>query len=449
MDNNNINNKYRIEKTELGHGNFSRVYSGVDLDTGQKFAIKKISLQQRKVILEKIYDEINIMKSLDHPNIVKYYDVYKDEDYMYIVMEYCNAGTLNDIIKYNANHLGKSKILEVEKNTKYYLNQLKDALNYIRQKGIIHRDIKPMNVLLTKKDLSESIDNSGLNFFFEFNDINNDSENKFHYSNKLTVKLADFGLARSYVDGEIDLMSTICGSPLYMAPELLTNKNYNSKADLWSYGVMMYEMLYGTVPLTGNNFEQLKTNVKHKSIAFPSYGLSTECVDLLKNLLKKDFNLRIEWHYFFNHSWFRTIEKSITESIELSTNSITTSISTPKTSLFSSGSFNQLNSPNKLSNSNLTKMNISDINLNKFGIFNPKKQMDYPCSYPPQDYSNQSTPKAIPTKNSNTSSNRFISTSAPQKVHLDTSKFHKLSYGSFIQFNKKSQLEKKPPMSND
>lgn len=320
-----IGNKYRLTDKKIGSGGFSEVFLGyyfatgketetiTDLsEKGEKIAIKKISLLQEnlqeKDALGKIQMEVETMQKLDHPNIVQYYDLVKTEFEWYIIMEYCNCGTFDDVIKYNE-RMSKERSLHFnrELNTYYYLNQLKEALNYIRRLGYIHRDIKPMNVLIVGTDLEDQ----PIDKIFATID--------YYFDKKLTVKLADFGLAKNYDENNETLMNTICGSPLYMAPELILNKEYNATADLWSFGIIMYQMLFGVHPQNATSYQQLIRNLKFKSIDF-HYGknYTLQCYDLLTKLLTKDPKKRINWFDFFNHSWFRYW----TENIDTDTTSL-------------------------------------------------------------------------------------------------------------------------------
>jgi serine/threonine protein kinase len=308
-----INEKYKIENTILGSGGFSQVFLGTDITTNQPVAIKKVILSQKSlkndIGLKNLKSEIELMRTFDHPNIVKYYDLVKTSNIWYIIMEYCNMGTVQDVINFNES-MSKKKSLNFnrEANTYYYLNQLKSALDYLRKVECIHRDIKPMNILLTRQDIDLSLTDSGTIFKSDeqlansFDKSNLDQE---IHKEKIIVKLADFGLARSYIDSEELLMKTICGSPLYMAPEVILVKEYDSKADLWSFGIIMYELLFGTHPQSASSMSQLINNLKSQNIDFQLHkNFTPECFDLLKKLLNKNPEQRISWSEFLNHKWF-------------------------------------------------------------------------------------------------------------------------------------------------
>ena len=283
--------EYIIENIKLGSGSFSEVYLGKHKITNNKVAIKIIYLDKKnniikkEKIMNKMEQEITIMKQLNHHNIVKYYDNVKSNNVWYIIMEYCNAGTLDNVIKYNDSESKKSKSFNREANTYYYMNQLKNALDYVIRMGYIHRDIKPMNILLT---------NDG-----------NDNIINYNYDGNIILKLADFGLAKEYNDNECIMMNTICGSPLYMAPELLINNSYTSRADLWSYGVILYQLLFGTLPMNAKTVLQLQKNMINDDINFHlNKNFTLECFDLLIKLLTKNHVDRINWENFINHKWF-------------------------------------------------------------------------------------------------------------------------------------------------
>ena len=205
--------------------------------------------------------EIEVMKTLNHPNILKLYDVIHDpnENVIYLILEYCKKG---DFYKF----LNKRALKE--KHAKRYMVQLANGLQHLINNNIIHRDLKPQNILLSDND---------------------------------EIKLTDFGFARYY---EIDTMvDTLCGSPLYMAPEIMKHKRYTINADLWSVGVIMYEMLVGKVPYSASTHIELLNKIENKELVIPEF-LSNNCKDLLKKLLDKNPDKRITWDDFFSHVWF-------------------------------------------------------------------------------------------------------------------------------------------------
>lgn len=265
--------KYKFNATPIGKGSFAFVFTGQDSD-GSTYAIKQIDLKKLDCLrLDKFSLELEISKKLDHINIVKCYDTFKTSDHWYIVSEYCDGGTLYDAYS----KLSKLSNFDREILVKTYLSQLKDALFYLKQHHIIHRDLKPQNILISIK--------------------NNDE----------IIKLADFGLAKYFNKQQIesqDLNSTICGSPIYMAPEMLTKCKYNIKADLWSFGIIMYEMLVGSNPYNfPQNVSELRQLMLERPIVFPNF-FSKNCIDLLKKLLTFEASDRIGWDDFFVHHWF-------------------------------------------------------------------------------------------------------------------------------------------------
>lgn len=274
--------KYKLEKEPIGKGSFSIVYHATDSQMNE-YAIKKINLGKLDSgRLGKFMQELDISVQMDHENIVKCNEVFKTERYWYIVTEYCNYGTFTDLIL----ALSVTEPTQRENLCHYYLNQLKNALHYLNANGIIHRDLKPQNILLTK------------------------DKNK---NNEVIVKLADFGFSR-YFNQQIntksdcdDMDATICGTPMYMAPELLINGKYNKKADLWSFGVVMYELLYGKNPFNfPKNITHLTTLIKQQQITYTN-DFSSKCNDLIKTLLNISPENRITWEAFFNHEWFKHV----------------------------------------------------------------------------------------------------------------------------------------------
>ncbi len=276
---------YYVYKKKIGIGSFATIYKGIEKDLGLEVAIKRIHVKDAsdiKKISSRISKEINIMKELKHPNIVRMYDVIYEYDYdnVNIIMEYAPFGNLADLRKKKENGI----IGEIY--SKFYLRQIGNGLKYLLSKNIIHRDLKPHNILVFDNNI---------------------------------LKIADFGFARNF--NEDQLFTTFCGSPLYMAPEIIipmVNKNknknenentYNIKADLWSIGVILYEMLTGNYPIMSKSLYHLPQQIKEFELKIPiNIILTTNCRDILFNLLIKDPNKRIEWNAFFKHKWFETDE---------------------------------------------------------------------------------------------------------------------------------------------
>ena len=268
--------KYTYKKKPIGAGSFAKVYLAKNSE-GNYRALKSIDLSiisdEKKL---RVVRELEISKEMNHPNVVQCFEVIKTDKQWFIVCEYCNAGTFSEIIKQFKNLDNDMR----EAYGHYYLTQLKDALQYLHNKNIIHRDLKPANILVTRKKSAKY-------------SINNE-----------VVKLADFGLAR-YFEQETDTMNaTICGTPIYMSPELVLHNKYNIKADLWSFGVIMYEMMYATNPY---NYPKttyvLIDKMKNAKIPFKN-TLTPQCIDLLQKLLQVDHKKRISWEDFFVHDWF-------------------------------------------------------------------------------------------------------------------------------------------------
>lgn len=183
-------------------------------------------------------------------------------------MEYCENGELINILG--------SPIEETM--ARYYFKQLYEGLIYLNNNKIIHRDIKPKNLLLK--------------------------------SNSKEIKIADFGLAKIY--SGLTRINTVCGSPLYMAPEILGEKSYSHTADIWSLGLILYELIYGYNPYKKcNDMDELKDEMLKKEIKYPKIKISNECEDILKKLLDKNESTRIKLHEINNHPWMMSVKNNI------------------------------------------------------------------------------------------------------------------------------------------
>ena len=257
---------YIFTRKRIGKGAFSAVYKGKHKDTGKYYAIKEISFENLEKIRDSIKREFTLMKNLNHKNIIKLHEVFFDNDErnIYLVIDYFPKGDFAKFLN------GKSL---KEKYAKKYMRQLVDGLKYLYNKQILHRDLKPQNILVSEEG---------------------------------NLVITDFGFAR-YTDNE-HMLNTLCGSPMYMAPEIMLKKRYNNKSDLWSVGVIFYELVFGTTPYKAKNMIDLMTGIKRKAVSLPKNNLSRECRDLLLNLLRRDPNRRISWEELFNHDWFNSDE---------------------------------------------------------------------------------------------------------------------------------------------
>uniref|UniRef100_A0A8P4K893 MAP/microtubule affinity-regulating kinase 3 n=1 Tax=Dicentrarchus labrax TaxID=13489 RepID=A0A8P4K893_DICLA len=233
---------YRLLKT-IGKGNFAKVKLARHTLTGREVAIKIIDKTQlNPTSLQKLFREVSVMKILNHPNIVKLFEVIETEKTLYLVMEYASGG---EVFDYLVAH-GRMK----EKEARAKFRQIVSAVEYCHQKRIVHRDLKAENLLLDA-------------------DMN--------------IKIADFGFSNEFTLG--NKLDTFCGSPPYAAPELFQGKKYDGpEVDVWSLGVILYTLVSGSLPFDGQNLKELRERVLRGKYRIPFY-MSTDCENLLKKLL--------------------------------------------------------------------------------------------------------------------------------------------------------------------
>lgn len=234
-------------KSLAGRGAFAQCYLAT-IENNEEYVIKIVKLSEMKntKLREKLETEISIQQSLDHPNIVKMYRSFRDEEYLYMVLEYCQNGGLDAMLK-------KSKVFS-EQQARRFILQILDAVEYLHEvKQVVHRDLKLGNLFL---------------------DVNN------------SIKLGDFGLAAVIKDGQ--KKRTICGTPNYIAPEVLFDKanGHSFEADVWSIGVIMYTMLVGVPPFQKNDVKEIYKMIETNTYIFPAdVKLSTEIVQLISSIL--------------------------------------------------------------------------------------------------------------------------------------------------------------------
>ena len=233
-------------------------------------AIKVLDKVKLRSNITCIMEEVAILHSLDHPNIVKYYETYNDSKYIYLVMEYITGMPLFDKITQQENQTFTEEIAA------HYMKSLFQAINHCHAQHIVHRDIKPDNIMIT---------------------------------NDNTVRLIDFGLSKASKKKQL---TTMAGTPYYMAPEVLEGA-YTNKADLWSLGVLLYTLVSGYLPFQGANQHEVFKKIKAADFHFNHTefnSVSDECKDLIKKLLVTNQKKRISGVDALKHPWFKMSHSS-------------------------------------------------------------------------------------------------------------------------------------------
>ena len=266
-----FNSHYKII-SYLGQGSFGKVFKAREISTGRVIAVKKMCIDDSKSKYNKTIKEINLLKNLDHPNIVKYYDYFQEENYIYLMMEYLDGCTLKQYIQNNQNI--------TEDDARIIIKQLLTALSYLHYTcDICHRDIKPENIMFKEKD-----------------SINN-------------LKLLDFGLSLDSFESKKYLEN--CGTLVYMAPELIKNIKYTKQIDVWSVGIILYMLLMkGKNPFynKGDAREKIINNIMNNNVAFTGENKSINPISkmgkhLINKLLKKNPLYRYSIKTALEHPW--------------------------------------------------------------------------------------------------------------------------------------------------
>ena len=276
--------KYKVI-SRLGDGSYGTVYLAMNLFTRTNVAMKKINKVKENEIDEmEIKNEIDILKKLDHPNIVKILEFYSTEKAYYIITDYCSCGELYNQIKHQY----------TENQLAVLFYQLFSGLCYLHANNIVHRDLKLENILISE--------------------IERDKETN---KNLFWIKIIDFGTAKIFEKNKSE--KAVVGSSYYIAPEVL-QKHYNEKCDTWSAGVILYMLIVGRAPFDGKDDDEIIENIskgefnsKHRKLV----SASNEVQDLVKKLLEVDPVRRLSAAQALKHPWFTKFKaKSLYNNIE-------------------------------------------------------------------------------------------------------------------------------------
>lgn len=268
-----IVDNYILERV-IGKGQYGEVFKGYKKDTNEDVAIKAVNRKNLKgKFYELLENEIKVLRICNNVNIIKLYDIKKTSNNIYLMIEYCNEGDLMQYLK------KRGKLTEEE--TIEFFVQILNAFKTLVKNKIMHRDFKLANIL-------------------KHNGI---------------IKIADFGFAKILSDDA--LATTMLGSPLNMAPEILGGEEYNSKADIWSIGTCIYELLFGKPPYTAKNIVELLQKIQKTPFALPPNAkISPVLEDALRRMLVFNPEGRIDWDELFSHRITKVTEEKIMLDLE-------------------------------------------------------------------------------------------------------------------------------------
>ncbi|KAF3957686.1 hypothetical protein CMV_017326 [Castanea mollissima] len=270
-----LDNKYMLGD-EIGKGAYGRVYKGLDLENGDFVAIKQVSLENiAQEDLNIIMQEIDLLKNLNHKNIVKYLGSLKTKTHLHIILEYVENGSLANIIKPNKFGPFPESLVAV------YIAQVLEGLVYLHEQGVIHRDIKGANILTTKEGL---------------------------------VKLADFGVATKLTEADVNTHSVV-GTPYWMAPEVIEMSGVCAASDIWSVGCTVIELLTCVPPYYDlQPMPALFRIVQDENPPIPD-SLSPDITDFLRQCFKKDARQRPDAKTLLSHPWIQNSRRALQSSL--------------------------------------------------------------------------------------------------------------------------------------
>mmetsp|Transcript_19590 Transcript_19590/g.36688 ORF Transcript_19590/g.36688 Transcript_19590/m.36688 type:complete len:498 (+) Transcript_19590:98-1591(+) len=270
-----IDDYYDMDRKLLGEGSYGQVVKAKDKNTNVQRAIKAIDTSKISDA-KRFEDEVAIQQMLDHPNIVKLFEVFKDAKRVYLVMELCTGGELFDRILEEAERKGEGSAFD-ERGAANYMQQILGAMRYLHDNCFVHRDIKPENFLLQNR------------------------------TRESPIKVIDFGLAKKFDKTKDPPMKTKAGTPYYVAPQVLMG-SYDEKCDIWSCGVIAYILLCGYPPFYGDKDEDILRRVRRGDFEFPSPDwdeISAPGKDIIEKMLTMVPEDRPTAGEILEHRWLR------------------------------------------------------------------------------------------------------------------------------------------------
>ncbi|XP_061466321.1 serine/threonine-protein kinase 33 isoform X2 [Rhineura floridana] len=260
---------------KLGQGSFGVVIEVTHRETGMKWAIKKVNREKAGSSAVKLLErEVSILKTVNHEHIIHLEQVFETPKRVYLVLELCEDGELKEILQ------RKGQFTENE--TRHIIQSLASAIAYLHRKDIVHRDLKLENILVKSSDIDEE------------NEI------------KLNIMVTDFGLAVQKMGGSESMFQSTCGTPIYMAPEVISAHDYSQQCDVWSIGVIMYMLLCGDPPFMAGSEEKLFEVIKKGDLHFKQAiwdSVSEAAKHVLQLLLKVDPAHRITANELLDIQW--------------------------------------------------------------------------------------------------------------------------------------------------
>ena len=286
------------QTTLIAKNDISEFYKATKEASSETYLIRKLDKKKLENAQIKPYldQELEILKKLNHPNIVNLIELRENADSKVFILDYCNGGELGVFLE---KYFQKNKKGLPEEIVQYIMRQIIDGINYLHNNDIMHRDLKLDNLYIHYDDENDKKNNNII---------------------KAKIKINDFGFAKFVKKG--DLTTTVLGSPLYMAPIILTKlnsddkstkmKGYNHKVDIWSIGMICYELLVGKTPFNAEDMDELVHKVNEGNYYLPVY-LSKESISFLNSMLQYEENKRLSAEQLVNHEFLKKDVKEFTK----------------------------------------------------------------------------------------------------------------------------------------